>query len=528
MQVSLEYAYPALAAVEGETGKDPQDIQRMQSRIPGAFDEMRGNIDQLSGAIQKDPSTATLLDSVVAAQLQDKSMSAQDRQQVTAWLKSQREGKEHAQQWGSLASGGLFIASLVPALQEVAIPLRVIGAGLGGVTMASEIPDLMLLDAAAQSGLGCAGKLTSQSPEQARFNLVMGYANVGLAGLDMGLEVGVVQKLARIPSLVRSAASLTREQSRVLVAGLSRIKGEVTEAVVQKMAQAVKGADNLTTSTIVNADGTLTQSRPLGKVADSLDATVAARASGKAKKPPKLFEEYANAARVKSFIGAKVDPNNLPPGYLYGKVPLENGKFREVIYMASSDGTKVPLKLDAKGFIKMADEGEYRIVNSGAYTKNIQTIPGKSGKLLGKDSQIHHLIPDNVMREQEIFQEALRRGIYNPDRTSNLIEMANKSVSDEALNAIKTKNSNAQLPNIRHYSSHDKYDLLVEDLIRKETNGRDVRQLSDGELHRILDKTENQLRDGFLGKNKKIQEDLPVNEDGRLVRTESNSREEFA
>jgi hypothetical protein len=266
-QVSLNYAYPALAAIKGETGENPEDIHKVRSRIPGAFDGIRSNIDKLSGEVAKDPSVALLFDSVVAAQLQDKSITASQRQQLTQWLNTKREEKAQNAQFGMLASSGLFMASFVPVLQEVAIPLRVIGAGVGGATMASEIPDLMLLDAAAQAGRGGAGNLTSQSPEQAKFNLVMGYANVGLAALDVGLEVGAVQKLVRIPSLVRSAASLTREQSRVLVESLSRIKGEVTEAIVSRVASAVKGADNLTATTIVNADGTdLTPKKWTGKL----------------------------------------------------------------------------------------------------------------------------------------------------------------------------------------------------------------------------------------------------------------------
>jgi hypothetical protein len=44
---------------------------------------------------------------------------------------------------------------------------------------------------------------------------------------------------------------------------------------------------------------------------------------------PKAFDAYENASKVKLFIGTKVDPNNLPEGYLYGKIPTgkdETGK----------------------------------------------------------------------------------------------------------------------------------------------------------------------------------------------------------
>jgi hypothetical protein len=63
-----------------------------------------------------------------------------------------------------------------------------------------------------------AGQLTSQSPDQARFNLVMGWANLGLAGLDAGLEVGTVQRLAKSTmSLAGSGVSLTQRQWSQLI-----------------------------------------------------------------------------------------------------------------------------------------------------------------------------------------------------------------------------------------------------------------------------------------------------------------------
>jgi hypothetical protein len=46
-QVSLNYAYPALAAIKGETGENPEDMQKVQSRIPGAFDGIRSSHGRL-------------------------------------------------------------------------------------------------------------------------------------------------------------------------------------------------------------------------------------------------------------------------------------------------------------------------------------------------------------------------------------------------------------------------------------------------------------------------------------------------
>jgi Bacterial CdiA-CT RNAse A domain len=219
MQISLEYAYPALSAVKGETGKDPQDMQKVQGRMPGQFNGMRGDIDRLSKALTDDPSKAWLFDSVVATQLKDKSISPQQRQQVVQWIEQEHQKAAGGLMLSGLLSGGLFAASFIPLLQDVAIPLRVLGLLGGEAIAASEIPDVMLLDAAAQAGRGGVGKLTSQSPEQARFNLVMGYANVALAGLDVGLEVGAVQKLAGLTGkLATTGVQVSRQKwSQVMV-----------------------------------------------------------------------------------------------------------------------------------------------------------------------------------------------------------------------------------------------------------------------------------------------------------------------
>jgi A nuclease family of the HNH/ENDO VII superfamily with conserved AHH len=354
--------------------------------------------------------------------------------------------------------------------------------------------------------------------------------SLGLAGLDAGLQPEVVTRVVKLPGVAKAAMSMTKAQSKVFTERLAQVKGEVTEAVVQTRAAGVRKADGLTTRVTVNADGTLSQAGPLNQAAQKMDAVAAKSASRQS--APKAFDANANAGSVKPFIGTKVDPNNLPEGYLYGKISIGKDKagneiYRDVIYMAESDGGKVPLTVDRKGNIKTGKQGEYRIVNDDAYGKNIQTIPGESGKLLGRDSQIHHLLPDNVIRRLEIFQESLRRGIYNPDRTSNLLEMANKGVSEEIIAALKAQHPNAQLTDIRHYSSHANYDDLVSRLIDESLNGRDVRQLSNVQIEAILKDAEVQLRSKFLGTPSRIRENLPI-KDGRISEVRNDFEEESA
>lgn len=91
--------------------------------------------------------------------------------------------------------------------------LRAGGFALGAATTASEFPQLQLMDLAAKSGTAGGEKLTNQTPEEAKMNLAMGYANLALVGMDgLGLAPSAVKGLMKVPGAVRSAAALSREQ----------------------------------------------------------------------------------------------------------------------------------------------------------------------------------------------------------------------------------------------------------------------------------------------------------------------------
>jgi hypothetical protein len=177
-------------------------------------------------------------------------------------------------------------------------------------------------------------------------------------------------------------------------------------------------------------------------------------AGGIAKKRHTL-EDYANASKVKSFIGTRVDPNHLPEGYLYGKIPtgkdaLGRDIYREVIYMPESNQTMVPLRVK-NGRIEMGPKGEYRIVDEKTYPQNVVTDPTKPGKLLGKDSQVHHLYADNMLRSTPFGQRALRLGAVNPDGSLNLIELAN---STKSLEAAQNAHPNVKFSDFIHNTQH--------------------------------------------------------------------------
>jgi hypothetical protein len=454
MQVSLEYDYPALAAVKGETGANAGDIQAVQGRLPQEFDGIRDNIDKLGGEISQNPSMALLFDSVVTNALRQDGHNNHQIQELSGWLARERENKEGLSRLGQVLGGGLFVASFIPQLRGLSPLLKFFSAGAFGIVFAHDLPNLMLLDAAAQSGRGGAGKLTGQSPEEARFNLVMGYANVALACLDVAAEVRVMRHLERlVPELSAQGAHVLRE-TWVKVLGLAS-QGKAGLAKARVLLAKIKGMSPKMADEVIEIVGVPGQSgmktaEENVKDAKALQARTAARASGKAH----VLEDYANAGAVKPFIGTKVDTNHLPEGYLYGKIPtgkdaLGQDIYREVVYMPESNQTRVPLKVK-NGRIEMGVKGEYRIVDEKVYPQNVVTDPNQPGKFLGGKSQVHHLFADNMLRTTPFGQQALRLGAVNPDGSINLIELAN---SRKNLAEARTAYPNVEFSDFIHQYS---------------------------------------------------------------------------
>jgi hypothetical protein len=474
MQVSLEYAYPALAAINNETGTKPGDIQAVLQRMPGKFSDIRANIDKLSEQLQKDPGTATLFDSVVAAQLQqwqqDKSIPPEQRKQVMEWLKKERENKDRNAKIGAFASGGLFVASFIPQLRGISMGLRLAGVGVGGAVAASEIPDLIMLDAAAQAGRGGAGKLTSQSPDEARFNLVMGYANVALAGLDAGLEVGVVQKLAKSTmSLASSGAQITRQQWSRLIefAKQGASGGEQARALLASIKNLPKQAADEIWRAI---DRVIPQPELAGVPNSAIDpkqpmqSTGSGRSSGRTTTPnPNVSPEIAakwsktkNWKDVEPFIGKQAG-DKPPPGYEYAYYK-ETGVtvVRRKKGLANNEAM-VPIQIGDDGTFQVTTRVSQRLSRPGVMKRNFETAFGQ----LKNGYWIHHLIPDEVVRKNALTKIARQHG-YDLDNSSNLLGMADKEQwSKIQTGQIKGIAGNGYSDKVGHWSSHDQYSRQV-------------------------------------------------------------------
>jgi hypothetical protein len=177
----------------------------------------------------------------------------------------------------------------------------------------------------------------------------------------------------------------------------------------------------------------------------------------------------------------------------------------------------VPLKVD-KGVIQVGKEGDYRIVNKSAYDKNVVTVPGKPGKLLGGDSEIHHLYADNMMRSTTFGQRALELGAVNPDAAINTIELAN---SLQTLDTARKAHPNVKFSDFVHNTQHRKFDGLMQDVLDKEItllreekgldnlkNEKFIPQMTKEDIQEVWDGALTKMKAGLMGEDKKLYDDL--------------------
>ncbi len=508
MQVSLEYAYPALSAVKGETGASPEDIKRVQGRLPQEFNGIRKDIDRISQWLTDDPSKAWLFDSVVAAQLKDKSLSPSQRQQL-----AQQSEKAHPAggiMLGAALSGGLFAASFVPMLQDISIPLLLSGIGVGGAVAAAEVPDLMLLDGAAQAGRGGAGKLTSQSPEQARFNLVMGYANVALAGLDVAAEGRVIYGLKGLVGRLSGQGAQVLRETWVQVMRLAA-QGEVGLEKARMLLAKAKGMSGamvdevlevLSPSQEVAGVGRMSRNEMRGQTAGQVTTQQAVQtAKAKAKKPKDMtpierlaysqdkYGQVKNWDEVEPLIGTAVtQQTKLPAGYRLFQKP---GRSKQLFILRENveDASVVPLMIE-NGKIQA---GKTRL------SRGLDVMK-KSLKAVGIDTpkgyQLNHLVPDAVAQSDPMVVEMLKRNIYDVDHAGNLLPMPGE-----------VRGAHPDL--IGHLGSHDNYNRLVsrELKLRKDDLIEEYGSLSkvpDKQLENAVKKVENMMRENIIKRSPEI------------------------
>jgi hypothetical protein len=127
-----------------------------------------------------------------------------------------------------------------------------------------------------------------------------------------------------------------------------------------------------------------------------------------------------------------------------------------------------------------------RISVSARFSKNLEDIYGA----LPTNHQRHHLVPDNVVRNSPLHQEAIKRGLYDLDRGANgryLAETAEDFVHDAS-------GLSSKFPT--HLGSHPKYDAAIQGQIDNvieqfDVDIFDLQKLSNSQITDLLNEIEN-------------------------------------
>jgi hypothetical protein len=148
----------------------------------------------------------------------------------------------------------------------------------------------------------------------------------------------------------------------------------------------------------------------------------------------------------------------------------------------------------------------------------VETVPGKPGKLLGADSEVHHLFADNLLRSTPFGQRALELGAVNPDAAINTIELAN---SLDNLEKARKAYPNVKFSDFIHNTQHPKFDQLMLEVvnteIRKIKNAQGLSRLKDGEfihsmtredVQEVWDAALDRMRRGLMGEDKSLYKEI--------------------
>jgi hypothetical protein len=243
---AMKAQVPALAVIDtarvAHAPNTPQNNQAILKDISKGFGDINHGIDTLQGQIAQDPNKALVLDDVKAATLHKMGIDPKQKnhtpqQQAVLDYLGKEEFKDNLIKWGGLAgAGALTVGAIIGAvLAPVSvIPAWLMGGAtvLGAGTAAYDVLQLITIDQGAQAGQIGGQKLTSVDPETARFNLTMGYGNLALSALDVGLTAKEAIALAKLPVMRGLAGSLSAEKLTDLMRGIkAAAQGRMSEAL---------------------------------------------------------------------------------------------------------------------------------------------------------------------------------------------------------------------------------------------------------------------------------------------------------
>jgi hypothetical protein len=142
-----------------------------------------------------------------------------------------------------------------------------------------------------------------------------------------------------------------------------------------------------------------------------------------------------------------------------------------------------------------------------------------------------------------VYQRAFELGLMDPDRTSNLIELArDANVLAQGRQNLRNRGLPENLvSDITHYTQHPKYDQFVTE--RLNTALRNLRQqkgmgnltleqfanrMTRTEIEGFIQDMENGLRNGYMGIDRKLYRQLPKRDNGSISQSPDDSNSKTA
>ena len=193
VRYTLLQLYPASGVLRARDVKETNTDTQLLATLNDRFENIRSNIHAAIEGIESGDIRPELLESVVAETL--KETPEADIAAVTEYLQSERQQENTFRFFGFLAQIGLTVAAIFTGGFLGAV-MAALASVMGIGQAAYELEQADDLNTVAKTGQAGGNQLLAD-PDAARFNYVMGWVNLALAGIDLrSVAVGSTRALS--------------------------------------------------------------------------------------------------------------------------------------------------------------------------------------------------------------------------------------------------------------------------------------------------------------------------------------------
>ena len=185
VRYTLLQLYPASGVLRAGDVKETNTDTQLLATLNDRFENIRSNIQVAIKGIESGDIRPELLESVVAETL--KETPEADIAAVTKYLENKRQQENTFRFFGFLAEIGLTVAAIFTGGFLGAV-MAALASAMGIGQAAYEFEQADDLNTVAKTGQAGGNQLLAD-PDVARFNYIMGWVNLVLAGIDGGLAV---------------------------------------------------------------------------------------------------------------------------------------------------------------------------------------------------------------------------------------------------------------------------------------------------------------------------------------------------